>query len=97
MFYTGEYSSSASEYCQMHIHLEVSLDELVELEIFIVLPKWIVQSLCNSQPPKEEEELDCHEDWIVEIQFISFPNTVPGENTMKVLYTSGHDRGTSVS
>ena len=82
MFYTGEYSSSASEYCQMHIHLEVSLDELVELEIFIVLPKWIVQSLCNSQPPKEEEELDCHEYRIVEIQLVSLPYTVPVKEIM---------------
>ena len=69
------------EYFPMLIHLEVSLDELIQLEIFIVLPKRIVQSLCNPQPAKEEEELDCHEDWIVEIQLISFPNTIPRDNT----------------
>ena len=80
----------------MHSHLEVSLNELVKLKVFIVLPKWIVQSLCYPQPAKEEEELDCHEDWIVEIQLISFPNTIPRDNT-KDLYKSSHDRSTSVS
>ena len=48
--------------------LEMSLDEVVQLEVLVVLPEWIVKSLSHLEPTEEEEELDGHVDGIVEVQ-----------------------------
>ena len=50
---------------------QVSLDQVGQREIFIVLSEGIVESLGNFEPTKEKEKLEGHEDRIVEVQLVS--------------------------
>ena len=46
-------------------HLEVPIEQLVELEVVVVLSKRVIEGLCDSEPTKHEEEPERHEDGIV--------------------------------
>lgn len=47
---------------------KVPIKEVVDLEVVVVFPKRVVEGLGHSQPAKVEEELDCHEDWVVDVE-----------------------------
>ena len=47
---------------------KVPIEEVVDLEVVVVFPKRVVEGLRHSQPAKVEEELDCHEDWVVDVE-----------------------------
>ena len=51
-------------------HLEVPVEQLVELEVVVVLSKRIIEGLGDSEPTKHEEEPERHEDGIVEIHLM---------------------------
>ena len=51
-------------------NLEMSLDQVVQLEVLVVLSEWIVESLSHLQPSEVEEKFEGQEDRIVEIQLV---------------------------
>ena len=50
---------------------DVSLKQFIDVEVFIILTKWIIQSLCSSQPSKDEEKLEDGEDGDDDITLLS--------------------------
>ena len=48
--------------------LTVAVNETVKLEIIIILPEGIDESLSDLQPTKEEGELNCEEEWIEHVE-----------------------------
>merc|ERR1711874_357208 len=57
----------------IHRNFEMSINESIQFKIIIIFSEWIIQSLGNSEPAKEEEKLDGHEDGIVELDLITDP------------------------
>ncbi len=51
---------------QLFPHLHMPVYESVELEIIIVLPEWVDQSLRHLQPAEEEGELGIRGLWPLE-------------------------------
>ena len=49
-------------------HLDVSVDEVVELEVVVVLPEGIDERLRHFEPPDEEHELEDEEEGRVEVE-----------------------------
>ena len=45
----------------------MSVEDVIQLEVFIVLAQGVVQRLRHSQPAEVKEEFDCHEDRIVDV------------------------------
>ena len=48
--------------------LDSPVEQIVDLEVVIVLPERIVECFGHTQPAEVEEELDGHEDWVVEVR-----------------------------
>ena len=48
--------------------LDSPVEQIVDLEVVIVLPERVVERLGHTQPAEVEEELDGHEDWVVEVR-----------------------------
>ena len=51
-----------------HSHLDVSVDEVVKLEVVVVLAEWIDERLRHFEPPDEEHELEDEEEGRVEVE-----------------------------
>ena len=49
-------------------HLDVPVDEVVELEVVVVLPEGIDERLRYFEPPDEEDELEDEEERRVEVE-----------------------------
>ena len=57
-------------------HLDVSVDEVVELEVVVVLPEGIDERLRHFEPTDEEDELENEEERRVEVERLKRGNLI---------------------
>lgn len=76
----------------IHRNFEMSINESIQFKIIIIFSEWIIQSLGNSEPAKEEEKLDGHEDGIVELDLITDPLPIDLSPDLPLLSDERHGK-----
>ena len=71
-------------YNMVSLHKKNQSNNTVKLKVVVVLAEGIVESLCHSQPAEKEKKLHRHEYWIVEVQLVSLPDTIPDHSSFIV-------------
>ena len=67
-------------------HLDVSVDEVVELEVVVVFPEGIDERLRHFEPTDEENELENEEERRVEVERLKRGNLIMWEIMTMIRY-----------
>ena len=83
MMKTNEQTSLKKNTKRKFLNLEISVDEIVDLEVFVVIAPRIEKGLCNLNPTHVPDELEDGEDRNVDVRRVVLERVGRGEGDVE--------------